>query len=167
MLLCRPSISISTLRSSTVVCCVLCICKTQTTNIVNQSPFYWHLKQMTSVLLASILCGSSQWDETRARICRPFKEPRNRLPASRVGKKPYYWPTRLHRLAESIPWLHNCLQIRAQWSQRPKAVETGPFGGPVQLSLRSLAWPRCDLSTLPAMAGAAQLRASAIPAAAY
>jgi hypothetical protein len=36
----------------------------------------------------------------RARICRPFKEPRNRFPAWRTGT---YRLARLHRLAESIP----------------------------------------------------------------
>ncbi len=42
---------------------------------------------------------------SRARICRPFKEPRNRFPAWRVGTQPYlsYRPARLHRLEKSIP----------------------------------------------------------------
>ncbi len=39
-----------------------------------------------------------------ARICRPFKEPRNRFPARRVGEIDS---------SQSIPGLHNCLQIRA------------------------------------------------------
>ncbi len=41
----------------------------------------------------------------RARICRSFKENRNRFPAWRAGTKPSfsYWPARLHRLAKSIP----------------------------------------------------------------
>jgi hypothetical protein len=41
----------------------------------------------------------------RGRICRPFKEPRNRFPAWRPVRKPYlsYWPARLHRLTKSIP----------------------------------------------------------------
>jgi hypothetical protein len=45
----------------------------------------------------------------RVRICRPFKEPRNRFPALRGG--PYdnpilrtCPPCRLHRLANTIPW---------------------------------------------------------------
>jgi hypothetical protein len=29
-----------------------------------------------------------------------------------------YWPTRLHRLPESIPWLLKRLQIRAQYSKK-------------------------------------------------
>ncbi len=43
-----------------------------------------------------------------ARIYKPFKEPRIWFPAWRAGtvQQPYlsYWPARLHRLAESIPW---------------------------------------------------------------
>ncbi len=41
-----------------------------------------------------------------ARICRPFKEPRNRFPALRAGTTTYllYRPTKLNRLAESIFW---------------------------------------------------------------
>jgi hypothetical protein len=40
-----------------------------------------------------------------ARICRPFKEPRNRSQPGRPVGQPYlsYRPARLHRLAESIP----------------------------------------------------------------
>ncbi len=43
--------------------------------------------------------------ESRARICRSFKETRYRFSAWRAGTKPYltYWPARLHRLAKSIP----------------------------------------------------------------
>ncbi len=43
--------------------------------------------------------------ESRARICRSFKETRYRFLAWRAGTKPYlsYWPARLHRLAKSIP----------------------------------------------------------------
>jgi hypothetical protein len=42
---------------------------------------------------------------TRARICKPFKEPRNRFPAWRAGTTTLflYWPAMLHRLAESNP----------------------------------------------------------------
>jgi hypothetical protein len=40
---------------------------------------------------------------TRARICKPFKEPRNRFPARRAGTTTHR-PARLHKLAESIPW---------------------------------------------------------------
>ncbi len=42
-----------------------------------------------------------------ARICKPFKEPRNRFPAWRAGTtQPYltYQHAKLHRLAESISW---------------------------------------------------------------
>jgi hypothetical protein len=41
----------------------------------------------------------------RARICRPFKEPKNRFQALRAVRQPYlsYRPDRLHRLAKSIP----------------------------------------------------------------
>ncbi len=45
--------------------------------------------------------------ETRARICRPFKEPRNRFPAWRAGTTTLFVvPVRqatVHTLAESIP----------------------------------------------------------------
>jgi hypothetical protein len=43
---------------------------------------------------------------SRARICKPFKEPRNRFPIWRAGTITYmtYRPARKHRLAESIPW---------------------------------------------------------------
>jgi hypothetical protein len=42
---------------------------------------------------------------SRARICRSFKETRYRFSAWRAGTKPYlsYWPARQHRLAKSIP----------------------------------------------------------------
>ncbi len=53
---------------------------------------------------------------TRARICKPFKEPGiNSQPGGPV-QQPYllYQLARLHRLAESIPGLLKCLQIRAQ-----------------------------------------------------
>jgi hypothetical protein len=41
----------------------------------------------------------------QSRICRPFKEPRNRFPAWRTGTTTLlaYRPARLHRLAKSIP----------------------------------------------------------------
>ncbi len=41
----------------------------------------------------------------RARICKHFKEPRNRFPAWRAIRQPYvsYRVARLHRLTESIP----------------------------------------------------------------
>jgi hypothetical protein len=38
---------------------------------------------------------------SRARICKPFMEPRNRFPAWRAGTATL--PARLHRLVESIP----------------------------------------------------------------
>ncbi len=42
----------------------------------------------------------------RARICKPFKEPRNRFPAWRSGttNRLSYRAARQHRLAKSIPW---------------------------------------------------------------
>jgi hypothetical protein len=43
----------------------------------------------------------------RARICKPFKEPRNRFPSWRPGTTtPFdvYRAARLHRLEESISW---------------------------------------------------------------
>ncbi len=59
-------------------------------------------------------------EHTRARICKPFKEPRNRFPAWPAGSTTYltYRPAGKHRLAESIPWnlspgLLKRLQIRA------------------------------------------------------
>jgi hypothetical protein len=51
-----------------------------------------------------------------ARICKPFKEPRNRFPALRAGTRQSYLtyrPARLYGLAESIPWIFKHLQIRA------------------------------------------------------
>ncbi len=61
--------------------------------------------------------GNRNLGPCRARICKPFKEPRIRFPAWRVGsvRQPYlsYRPARLHRLAESIPGLLKSLQIRA------------------------------------------------------
>ncbi len=56
----------------------------------------------------------------RARICKPFKEPRIRFPAWRnrflggLVRQPYmtYRTARLHRMAESIPGLHKRLQIQ-------------------------------------------------------
>jgi hypothetical protein len=44
---------------------------------------------------------------SRCRICKPFKEPRNRFPAGGPVGQLYltYRPARLHRLAESIPGL--------------------------------------------------------------
>ncbi len=124
-------ISIITLRNLTVVCCVMC--KTQTTYIVNQSPLYWHLKQMTSVLLASILCGWSQRAEAEGR--RELAHS-GVLPSSAWGK----WPGRCVHTAcvSTLPVCPHCLCVHTA----------------------------CG-STLPALAGAAQLRASAIPAAAY
>jgi hypothetical protein len=51
----------------------------------------------------------------RARICKPFKEPRSRFPAWGPVRQPYlsYRPAGLHRLVESIPGLHERLQVRA------------------------------------------------------
>ncbi len=48
--------------------------------------------------------GQTLW-YSRARICKPFKEPRNRFPAWRADTTTLlsYRPVRPHRLAESIP----------------------------------------------------------------
>ncbi len=42
----------------------------------------------------------------RARICKPFKEHRNRFPAWRTGMTTLFddRPSRLHKPEESIPW---------------------------------------------------------------
>ncbi len=52
----------------------------------------------------------------RARICKPFKEPGIDSQSRGPVRQPYllYRLNRLHRLAESIPWLFKRLQIRAQ-----------------------------------------------------
>ncbi len=58
---------------------------------------------------------------SRARICRPFKEPRNRFPAWRGGTTIIFvvparqatWASGIN-FSESIPGLLKCLQIRAQ-----------------------------------------------------
>ncbi len=54
--------------------------------------------------------------KSRAWICEPFKEPKNRFQPGRPVRKPYlkYRPARLHRLAEPIPGLLNRFQIHAQ-----------------------------------------------------
>jgi hypothetical protein len=53
---------------------------------------------------------------SRARICKPFKEPGIDSQPGGPVRQPYllYRLARLHRLAESIPGLLKCLQIRAQ-----------------------------------------------------
>ncbi len=47
----------------------------------------------------------------RARICEPFKDPGNRFPAWRIrfmgSLNVYKYGLRLHRLAESFPWIHS------------------------------------------------------------
>ncbi len=51
--------------------------------------------------------------ENRVRLCKPFKEPRNRFPAWRAGTTNLFaLPA---RLAESIPGVLKRLQIRAQF----------------------------------------------------
>jgi hypothetical protein len=50
--------------------------------------------------------------KNRARICKPYKEPRNRFSAWRAGTTTLFFVPA--RLAESIPGLHKRLQIRAQ-----------------------------------------------------
>ncbi len=52
----------------------------------------------------------------RARICKPFKEPGIDSQPGGPVRQPdlLYRLARLHRLAESIPGLLKCLQIRAQ-----------------------------------------------------
>jgi hypothetical protein len=61
-------------------------------------------------------------ENSRARICRPFEEPRNRFPAWRDGTAtPFVVPARQATLpgeidsSELIPGLHKRLQIRAQF----------------------------------------------------
>ncbi len=52
--------------------------------------------------LLSLLHSSANTGRGR----KPFKEPRNQIPAGGPVRQPYltYWPASLHRLAESIPW---------------------------------------------------------------
>jgi hypothetical protein len=68
-------------------------------------------------------------DVSRARIFRPFEEPRNRFPPLRTGTIILYVvPARQETWAsgidssESIPGLHKRLQIRAQIHFRPVAI---------------------------------------------
>jgi hypothetical protein len=60
------------------------------------------------------------WNGTdyRARICKPFKAPKNRFPAWRPLRQPIltYRAAKIHRLAESIPEVLKCLQIQALYS---------------------------------------------------
>ncbi len=54
-------------------------------------------------------CFKRHQQEDRAPFCKPFKGPKNRFPAWRASttvRELYlkYRPTRLHRLAEPIPW---------------------------------------------------------------
>jgi hypothetical protein len=55
--------------------------------------------------------------EIRVRICKPFKEHRNRFPAWRAGATTLFDVTAcqatVHKLSESIPGLLKRLQIRA------------------------------------------------------
>jgi hypothetical protein len=55
-----------------------------------------------------VLSGLPVLTGSRARICRPFKEPKNPFPTWRVGTTTLFdVPARqvtVHRLAESIPW---------------------------------------------------------------
>jgi hypothetical protein len=64
----------------------------------------------------------------RALICKPFKEPRNRFPASWAGTTTLFVVPACQatycRLAESIPELHKCLQIRAQDCFRIEKVKS-------------------------------------------
>jgi hypothetical protein len=78
------------------------------------SPLHPHLSSCKRVLLVShdrrhlfvtpwcpstlFLIPGTSICSTRAPICRPFKEPRNRFPAWRLS----YRPARHHRMAESI-----------------------------------------------------------------
>ncbi len=61
---------------------------------------------MNSALWISRHFQTKSRARTRIRICKPFKEPRSRYPASGSVRQPYltYRPGRLHRLAESSPW---------------------------------------------------------------
>ncbi len=81
-----------------------------------RSQIQFNRAKFTLILKLSTL----HWTITRARICKPFKEPRNRFPASGPVRQPYltYRPSRLHRLRgidslEPIPGLLKRLQIRA------------------------------------------------------
>ncbi len=81
---------------------------------------------------------------TRARICKPFKEPRNQFPAWWAGvRQPYltYRPARLHRLAESIPGFLKHLQIRALVSGKKRIKHTKYKNSAITTSVR-------DISTL-------------------
>ncbi len=66
-------------------------------------------------------------------FCKPFEEPRNRFLAWRTGIRQHYLtyrPARLHRLAESIPWIFKRLQIRALFASRTcffTSVEVEPY----------------------------------------
>jgi hypothetical protein len=58
-----------------------------------------------SIVLGVELSGPILSARPRGRTYKPFKEPRNRLPAWRAGRTTLlsYRPARLHRLLESIP----------------------------------------------------------------
>ncbi len=64
------------------------------------APVFFMLVAFKSVIFTDREC----W----ARICKPFKEPRNRFPAWRVGTTALFVVpvcARLHRLVESTPWI--------------------------------------------------------------
>ncbi len=50
---------------------------------------------------------------TGARICKPFKEPRNRYPDRRASTTTLFVVPARQATSESIPVLHKHLQIRA------------------------------------------------------
>ncbi len=88
----------------------------------------------------------------RARICRSFKEPRNRFLAWRAGRQAYltHLPARLHWLAESIPGLLKRLQIRAQATQPAPIGSCESFLGLLKrLQIRALGWINMQTQELP------------------
>ena len=80
--------------------------------------YHFYYKWRHSDYERSPSIGMLSW--IRARICKPFKKPRNRFPAGGLERQLYlmYRPARLQRVAETIPWnrflLLRRLQIRAQ-----------------------------------------------------
>jgi hypothetical protein len=75
--------------------------------------------KMSSSVLRRICFATPQNIGSRARICKPFKGPRNRFPAWRAGMTAQFvasWPVSYigwrNRCSESIPGLLKRLQIR-------------------------------------------------------
>jgi hypothetical protein len=92
---------------------------------------------------------------SRARICRPFKEPRNRFPACRDGTKTLFvvlarqapWGGEIDS-SESIPELRICLQIRARDDEVMTSTSSSIFVFP-SLFIHSDKYETC--SATPAM----------------